>query len=184
MASSACVTHPMSCRAYWTQSSSPALITVHGPKTTWCGDLRTREAGGSPAPFLMTDRPRLPERRSSFLATGCYQNSNTRRQTARIVIALLLGVLAALSPSTASAQEIRVGFFDATIDVEGLGANSYPGLSVGGSVPVAAAVPVSVYVRYNRDYGSAQKLTVYVVPSLQLGVAVRAVSMSNLAASL
>ena len=117
----------------------------------------------------MTDRPRLPERRSSFLATGCYQNSNTRRQTARIVIALLLGVLAALSPSTASAQEIRVGFFDTTIDVEGLGANSYPGLSVGGSVPVAAAVPVSVYVRYNRDYRSAQKLTVYVVPSLQLG---------------
>ena len=28
-------------------------------------DLRTREAGGSSAPFLMTNRPRLPERRSS-----------------------------------------------------------------------------------------------------------------------
>ena len=94
-----------------------------------------------------------------------------------IVVALLLGVLAALSPPTASAQEIRYGFFDATVDVEGIGANSYPGLSIGGSVPVAAAFPVSVYARYNRDYGSDQKLTDYVVPSLQLGVAVRAVSM-------
>ena len=101
-----------------------------------------------------------------------------------IVIAVLLGVLAALSPSTAAAQEIRFGFFDATVDVEGIGANSYPGLSIGGSVPVAAAVPVAVYARYNRDYGSDQKLTDYVVPSLQLGVAVRAVSMRNLAASL
>ena len=79
------------------------------------------------------------------------------------MIALLLGGLAALSPSTVSAQEIRVGFFDATVDVEGIGANSYPGLSVGGSVPVAAALPDSVYARYNRDYGSEQKLTVYVV---------------------
>ncbi len=101
-----------------------------------------------------------------------------------IVIAVLLGVLAALSPSTAAAQELRFGFFDATVDVEGIGANSYPGLSIGGSVPVAPAVPVSVYARYNRDYGADQKLTDYVVPSLQLGVAVRAVSMRNLAASL
>ena len=106
------------------------------------------------------------------------------RMAGQIVIALLLGVLAAFSPSTASAQEIRGGFFDATVDVEGIGANSYPGLSIGGSVPVAVALPVSVYARYNRDYGSKQKLTDYVVPSLQLGVAVRAVSMRNLAASL
>ena len=101
-----------------------------------------------------------------------------------LVIALLLGGLAAVSPSTASAQEIRVGFFDATVDVKGIGANSYPGVSMGGSVPVATAFPVSVYARYNRDYGSNQKVTDYVVPSLQLGVAVRAVSIRNLAASL
>ena len=101
-----------------------------------------------------------------------------------IVIALLLGLLAALSPSTVLAQEMRFGFFDATVDVEGSGANSYPGLSIGGSVPVAAALPVSVYARYNRDYGSDQKLTDYVVPSLQLGGAVRAVSMRNLAVAL
>ena len=87
-----------------------------------------------------------------------------------VVIAVLLGVLAALSPSTAAAQEIRFGFFDATVDVEGICANSYLGLSIGGSVPIAAAFPVSVYARYNRDYGSDQKLTDYVVPSLQLGV--------------
>ena len=84
-----------------------------------------------------------------------------------VVIAVLLGVLAALSPSTAAAQEIRFGFFDATVDVEGICANSYLGLSIGGSVPIAAAFPVSVYARYNRDYGSDQKLTDYVVPSLQ-----------------
>ena len=101
-----------------------------------------------------------------------------------IVIALLLGLLAALSPSTVLAQEMRFGFFDAPVDVEGIGANSYPGLSIGGSVPVAAALPVSVYARYNRDYGSDQKLTDCVVPSLQLGVAVRAVSMRNLAVAL
>ena len=51
-------------------------------------------------------------------------------------------------------------------------------------MPVAAALPVSVYARYNRDYGSDQKLTDCVVPSLQLGVAVRAVSMRNLAVAL
>ena len=55
-----------------------------------------------------------------------------------IGIALLVGVLAALLPSPATAQEIRFGFFDATVDVEGIGANSYPGLSIGGSVPVTA----------------------------------------------
>ena len=102
----------------------------------------------------------------------------------QIVIALLLSGLAVLAPSTASAQEIRFGFFDATVHVDDLGANSYPGWSVGGSVPVTESVPVSVFARYNRDYGSDQKLTDYVVPSLQLGVEVRAVSMRNLVASL
>ena len=36
----------------------------------------------------------------------------------RIAIGLLLSALAALFPSTASAQEIRFGFFDETVDVE------------------------------------------------------------------
>ncbi len=102
----------------------------------------------------------------------------------RIAIGLLLSALAALFPSTASAQEIRFGFFDATVDVEGVGANSYPGFSLGGSVPVTPGYPVSDHVQYNRDYGSDEKLTDYVVPSLQLGAAVRAVSIRSITASL
>lgn len=102
----------------------------------------------------------------------------------RVAVGLLLSALVALLPSTASAQEIRFGFFDATVDVQGVGANSYPGFSLGGSVPVAPGSRVAVIARYNRDYGSDEKLTDYVVPSLQLGAAVRAFSRRNVAVSL
>lgn len=52
-----------------------------------------------------------------------------------------LTALLAFFPSTASAQESQVGFFDATVEVQGVGANSCHGFSIGGSVPERSEAP-------------------------------------------
>ena len=83
-----------------------------------------------------------------------------------IVIAVLLGVLAALSPS-ASAQEIRFGF-DATVDVEGR-REQLPGIHhrrLGARRGSVSRLGLSTGTRVRPEVELR-------VPSLQLGVAVR-----------
>ena len=99
-------------------------------------------------------------------------------------VGALCSLVMLVSPPAVPAQELTFGFFDATVTVPTAGTTSYPGWSVGGSMPIAAGGRVSVYGVYNRDYGSQQKPTHDAVPSLQFGASVRVASAGNFRAYL
>ena len=65
-------------------------------------------------------------------------------------VGALCSLVMLVSPSPVPAQELTFGFFDATVTLPTAGTTSYPGWSVGGSMPIAAGGRVSVYGVYNR----------------------------------
>lgn len=96
----------------------------------------------------------------------------------------MLGGLVTLCPSALLVQEVAFGSFDAAVTAPQAGTTSYPGWAVEGSIAVPGSVPLPVFARYNRDYGSPGKPTTYTVPSLQMGAAVRVVSAGSVRAYL